>query len=62
MTDILIRKGNWDTDRQRQGHVRTAKEEGHLQAKKRGLKRKQGLQGSNFLFKPLSLWDIVMVA
>ena len=48
MTDILIRKGNWDTDRQRQDHVRTAKEEGRLQAKKRGLKRKQGLQGSNF--------------
>lgn len=43
MTDILIRKGNQDTDRQWEDHVRTAKE-GRLQAKKRGLKRKQGLQ------------------
>lgn len=38
MSVVLIRKGDWSTGTQREGHVRSQGEEGHLQAEERGLK------------------------
>lgn len=37
MTSALIRRGDEDTDVQREDHVKTQVEEGHLQAKEKKL-------------------------
>lgn len=51
MPDVLIRKGDLDTQRgtrdvctHRKNHVSTQQEGGHLQVKERGLRRNQSCQ------------------
>lgn len=50
MTGILIR-GDYNTDTQREGHVKIQEEEGHLLVKERGLRR-------NHTCRPLDLGHV----
>ena len=74
MAGVLIRREDYDTA-QKDDHVRTQQQGGHMQAQDRGLKsnntagisimdlRSAELWGNTFLLlKPSSLWSSVMVA
>lgn len=79
VTNVLIRRGRDTRDAavntQRKSHVNSQQEGGHLQTKKRGLRRNQSCQYPDFrlpasrtvrsrflLFKPPSLWYFAMAA